>query len=63
MPCHKKMTAWVPSGWDYKEITVRCGNTRPDGFPYLCEECERKHANTDWRREAEENGERIEELD
>lgn len=63
MPCHAPMTVHVPSGWDYKEITVRCGNTRPDGFPYLCDACSEKHAHTDWRHEAELNGERIEPLD
>jgi hypothetical protein len=63
MCCGKKMTTWVPSGWDYKEITVKCGNTSPTGMPFLCEECEEKHANTNWYHEAEMNGERIDPLD
>jgi len=55
--CGSKMAAYVPRGWDYKEITVRCGNTSPHGSPWLCEACERKYAHVDWRREAELNGE------
>ena len=51
------MTAWVPSGYDYKEITVRCGNTRPDGYPYLCDACAEKHKHTDWRQLARDAGE------
>lgn len=55
--CGKSMQEYVPSGYDYKEITVKCGNTSPDGTPWLCEKCEKKHAGTDWRREAELAGE------
>lgn len=58
MPCNKKMTTWVPKGYDYKEVTVRCGNTRPDGDPYLCDACKELHRDTNWRAEAEANGER-----
>ena len=59
--CGKKMVAYVKSGWDYKEITVRCGSTSPTGEPYLCEKCTEVHAGRDWRREAEEEGETWEE--
>lgn len=61
MTCGTKLKVWVPSGWDYKEVEVKCGNTRPDGLPYLCEKCEKKHANTNWYEEAALNGERIDE--
>jgi len=61
MPCGEGLKVWVPSGWDYKEVNVICGHTRPDGLPYLCDRCEKVHENTDWHREAAENGERIEE--
>jgi hypothetical protein len=57
------MQVFVPRGYDYREVTVRCGNTRPDGFPYLCDACAEKHAGTNWREEAELNGERIDPLD
>ena len=50
--CKKEMTEYVARGYDYREITVKCGSTSPYGGPWLCEKCERKHAGTDWRREA-----------
>jgi len=55
--CGKKMQEYVPSGWTYKEITVKCGNTSPDGNPWLCDKCEKIYANVNWRYEAEMNGE------
>ena len=55
--CGKTIEVSVESGWDFKMIKVRCGNTSPYGTPWLCEECEKKHAGRDWRGEAEEMGE------
>lgn len=55
--CGKKMEEYVPSGFDYKKITVKCGNTSPSGDPWLCDDCAERYAGTDWRREAELNGE------
>jgi hypothetical protein len=55
--CNKPMQVYVPKGWDYREITVQCGNTSPSGYPYLCDECEVRNAGRDWRREAIEAGE------
>ena len=55
--CNKKMQVSVARGYTYREIIVRCGNTSPHGTPWLCEACERRHARTDWRREAELAGE------
>ena len=55
--CGKKMVVSVQRGWSYKEITVRCGNTSPSGYPWLCSTCEKIHAGRDWRREAAEAGE------
>lgn len=57
MPCNKPMTVYVESGWSHKEITVKCGNTSPTGYPYLCETCEKVHANTDWKQLARDAGE------
>lgn len=54
--CGKEIDAYVGK-WAERKITVKCGNTRPDGYPWLCNDCENKHAGRDWRREAEENGE------
>lgn len=55
--CGKEMSAFVPRGFDYKEIKVRCGNTSPDGNPFLCPSCEEEYKDVDWRRLAEEAGE------
>jgi hypothetical protein len=55
--CGKLIKAYVPKGFDYKEIDVKCGSTSPDGNPYLCPTCEKEHEGTDWRHEAEMNGE------
>jgi len=60
-PCWKPIKVWVSSGYDYKEITVKCGNTSPYGDPWLCPECEKLCSGRDWRREAEEMGETWEE--
>lgn len=55
--CGKAITVYVPRGYDYREITVKCGSTSPSGEPWLCEKCKRIHAGRDWRREAIEAGE------
>lgn len=55
--CGKTITEYVPRGYDYKEIKVKCGSTSPDGYPWQCPACERKNAHIDWRREAAMNGE------
>jgi hypothetical protein len=55
--CRKQMKVDVPKGYGWREITTRCGNTSPQGDPWLCDECEKKYAGTDWRYEAEMAGE------
>lgn len=55
--CKKKIEVFIPRGYTYKEITVRCGSTSPSGNPFLCNDCQEKNANRDWRREAEMAGE------
>ena len=57
MCCGKKMKAYVPTKWDYKEITVQCGNTSLTGDPYLCDACAKLHEHTDWAAQAAECGE------
>lgn len=52
--CGKVIEVTLESG---RDIKVKCGNTSPSGDPWLCDECEEKHAGRDWRRESEENGE------
>ena len=54
--CNEPMTAYVGK-YSERKITVRCGNTSPTGYPYLCDKCEVLHKDRDWRREAMENGE------
>lgn len=61
--CNEPMEVYVASGWDYKAITVRCGNTSPTGDPWLCLECAEKHAGRNWRAEAKANGEAWDEED
>lgn len=56
--CGKDIEVYVERGYDYKAITVKCGNTSPHGSPWLCEECEKKEGHRDWRAEAEAAGER-----
>ena len=59
--CGTKIQTWIPKGFDYKEITVKCGNTSPSGDPYECDECHEKNAGISWRKLAQENGELFEE--
>ena len=63
MPCWKTITVHVVRGFTTREITVKCGNTSPHGTPWLCDKCEETDAHRDWRREAEEAGERWDPLD
>jgi hypothetical protein len=55
--CGAKLKVMVPRGWDWKEVEVRCGNTSPEGFPYLCDDCAERLADVDWKHEALMNGE------
>ncbi len=48
MSCTNKITQTVPSGWDYKEVEGRCGQTGIHGQPVFCQKCiadgaEKKH--------------------
>ena len=57
MGCGKDINVWIPSGFDYKEIPMKCGNTGLSGNPELCESCAEVHAGRNYRREAEMAGE------
>lgn len=59
--CGDKIKVYVPTEFDVKEITVKCGNTSPSGIPWLCEECTVIHKDRNWRKEAEDAGETWEE--
>ena len=52
--CGKEIQVYVPRGYGYREITVRCS---PSGEPWLCDKCAELHAGRNWRREAIEAGE------
>lgn len=58
MPCGNPMKVWLPKGYDYKEYTVKCGQTSLTGDPYLCEKCQETDKDIDWRERAREAGER-----
>lgn len=59
--CGVIMEVYVERGFDYKPINVNCGNTSPNGNPWLCDDCEKKEGDRDWRREALMNGEQWDE--
>jgi hypothetical protein len=59
--CGKKMVKYVPrsKGYGCFEMTVKCGDTSPTGFPWQCGECAERNAGVDWRMEAALNGENL----
>ena len=59
--CGKEIEVYVESGFGHKAINVRCGNTSPTGYPWMCEACEATEGHRDFRREAEDAGERWDE--
>jgi hypothetical protein len=59
--CGKDIIVYIEKGFDYKEVTVKCGNTSPSGYPYLCVECIKIHKDRDWNMEALLDGEQWDE--
>ena len=39
MSCTNEISFHVPSGYDYREVFVKCGNTTPHGGRAVCQEC------------------------
>jgi len=39
MTCNNQVTFYIPRGYDYREVNVKCGNTAPDGSRALCDDC------------------------
>ena len=37
--CDEKISYYVPHGYDYREVFVKCGNTNPHGGRAICEKC------------------------
>lgn len=64
--CEEKVSYWIASGLDYREIETKCGNTAYDGSRAICDKCagdprtmaeiERQESNIDadnaWARSA-----------
>lgn len=42
--CDAEMFVYIPKGYSYKEIKVRCGSTAFDGGVNQCDRCEAKFA-------------------
>ncbi len=42
MSCANPVQVFVPKGWDYKQITMECGQTGIDGEPVRCAACASK---------------------
>lgn len=40
MPCTNTVTQYVPRGYSYREVTLRCGSTSVHGGTLMCESCE-----------------------
>ena len=39
MSCENKVSYYVPRGYDYREVFVKCGNTNPYGDRAICDKC------------------------
>lgn len=66
MGCKNKVSYYVPRGYDYREVFVKCGNTDVYGGRAICDDCandkrkmaeiERQEANiradNEWARSA-----------
>ena len=39
MICNNKVEFYVPRGYDYKRVEVKCGNTDPFGERAICDNC------------------------
>ena len=42
--CENKVDQTVPSGWDYKTITMSCGSTGIHGQTLYCDQCHARFA-------------------
>jgi len=41
--CNNKVIQYVPKGYGYKEVTMKCGSTSIHGTPLYCDECEKRY--------------------
>lgn len=50
--CENMVEQFVPSGYSYKTVLMKCGSTSIYGTPLYCEECEKTHeAKAPWEHE------------
>jgi len=61
--CGRPVTAFIQKAWHGKVWVYKCGQTGVDGYPVLCPVCHESFDREQYRREIEECGERIEEVD
>jgi len=40
MTCSNLVSYYVPRGYDYREVAVRCGRTDPHGGRAICDTCQ-----------------------
>ena len=43
MRCENLVSQFVPRGYAYREVKLRCGSTSVHGTTLLCEACHKKH--------------------
>ena len=55
MSCENKVSFFVPRGYDYSEVFVKCGNTNPQGTRAICKECSSNDDKIRSIRQHEEN--------
>lgn len=41
--CENKVTVYIPKGYGYKEVKMKCGNTGPNGELLMCDVCETRN--------------------
>jgi len=41
--CDNKVSYYVPRGYDYREIFIKCGYTDPYGGRAVCDDCDDKY--------------------
>lgn len=55
MSCKNEVSFYVPRGYDYREVKIKCGNTDPHGGRTICEKCEKDPAEMERIRQHEKN--------
>ena len=53
--CDNKVEYYIPSGYDYREVFVKCGNTDPHGGQAICDVCSGDREEVEARARQQEN--------